>query len=287
MTAAAIETLAASPRQPWRSLLWIAPLTALWIALTYWQPGIQASGVPNTFNRLAILVMIAVGLLLGLERTDLAPSQRRNVWLAVMIPLTLWLAAVWSMAIQGVFRPGNGPPLLPIAIFLPVIVGVPIVLTSKRIGQVLDAMPTTWLIALQIYRVLGAVFLVAWARGAAPGLSALPAGIGDVTTGLLAVPAAIWLASGSEDGRRVAIAWNIFGLLDLTIAVAIGQMIALQVIVPSVASAGAGAYPAVLAPAFAVPSSILLHAVSLRQLRRAARRAGRVPHPAMAAPIAA
>jgi hypothetical protein len=47
-------------------------------------------------------------------------------------------------------------------------------------------MPATWLVALQVYRVLGAVLLVNWARGAAPGIFALPAGIGDVITGLLA-----------------------------------------------------------------------------------------------------
>ena len=42
----------------------------------------------------------------------------------------------------------------------------------------------------------------------------------------------------------------------------------LQLIVPSVQSIGAGAYPGVLTPAFVVPSSILLHALSLRQLLR-------------------
>jgi hypothetical protein len=41
-----------------------------------------------------------------------------------------------------------------------------------------------------------------------------------------------------------------------------------QLIVPSVPSAGAGAYPDVLTPAFVVPGSILLHALSLRQLIR-------------------
>jgi hypothetical protein len=35
-----------------------------------------------------------------------------------------------------------------------------------------------------------------------------------------------------------------------------------------VPSIGAGAYPNVLTPAFVVPSSILLHALSLRQLGR-------------------
>ncbi len=32
-------------RPAWRSLLWIVPLTALWIVLIYWQTSIPASGV--------------------------------------------------------------------------------------------------------------------------------------------------------------------------------------------------------------------------------------------------
>jgi len=99
----------------------------------------------------------------------------------------------------------------------------------------------------------------------------LPAGIGDVTTGLLALPVAYLLVSRNGDGVRPAIAWNIFGLLDFTIAIGIGLATApgpLQVIVPSIPNTGVGLYPAVLIPAFAVPSSILLHVLSLRQLRR-------------------
>jgi hypothetical protein len=221
-------------------------------------------------------VLLALGLWLGLERTELTPAQRRNIWLAVMIPYTLWLGLIWGAAINGAFRGGVGPiPLTPLAIFLPVIIGAPILLRSRRIGQVLDAMPPTWLVALQVYRVLGSAFLIAWARGAVPGIFALPAGIGDVITGLLALPAAIALAARTIEGRKAAIAWNIFGLLDFTVAVGIGLATSpgpLQLIVPAVTNAQLGTYPTVMIPAFAVPSSILLHALSLRQLYRRARR---------------
>ena len=261
-------------RQGWRAFLWVAGLTAFWAGLTYWQPGIQTSGVPLTALRLLIYAIIALGLWLGSERTELSPTQRRNVWLAVMIPYTLWMALIWSAAINGLFRLGASPipvPLVPLAIFVPVIIGAPILLRSRRIGEVLDAMPPTWLIALGVFRVFGSIFLVYWARNFAPGLFALPAGVGDVITGLLALPVAILLASGGEDGRKAAIAWNIFGLLDFTVAITVGLITSpgpLQLIVPSIPNAAIGLYPTVLIPAFTVPSSILLHALSLRQLRR-------------------
>jgi hypothetical protein len=165
--------------------------------------------------------------------------------------------------------------LLPLAIWLPVIIGAPILLLSQRVGQVLDAMPASWLVAVQLYRVFGSWAIAAVLRGALTGWLAWPAGIGDVLTGLFALPVAIALANGTTEGRRAAIIWNIFGLADFAIAITMGAITspgALQLIVPDVPSIGAaGAYPDVLTPAFVVPCGILLHALSLRQLYRHAR----------------
>lgn len=274
MTAVAAPADIVPPRPAWRSLLWTVPLTALWFVLIYWQPIIQASSVPATAVRLMTYGLIGVGLWLGLESTDLTPGQRRATWMAVIIPYTVWMAAAWSGAINGVFRTGTRLPALPLAIFLPVIIGAPLLLLSKRMGQVLDAMPASWLVALQLYRVFGIWALVAGLRGALPGVFGVPAGIGDTLTGLFAVPAAVAVATGTARGRRAAIAWNILGLVDFAVAVTLGAITSpgpFQLIFPHVPSIGAGAYPGVLTPAFVVPSSILLHALSLRQLRRRSR----------------
>jgi hypothetical protein len=272
MTAAAFPAGIVPPRPAWRSLLWIAPPTLVWTMLIYWQPAISASGVPTAAVRLMTYGLIGVGLWLGLEGADLTSGQRRATWLSVVVPFTLWFAVAWSAAVNGVFHADASPlPALPLAIFLPVIIGAPLLLWSKRVGQVLDAMPASWLIAVQTYRVFGSVFLAAGLRGALPGVFAVPAGIGDVLTGLFAVPAAIALATGAAQGRRAAIAWNLFGLADFAVAIALGLITSpgpFQLIVPNVPSIGAGAYPNVLTPAFVVPSSILLHALSLRQLGR-------------------
>jgi hypothetical protein len=275
MTAAAVPAGIVPLRTAWRALLWIVPLTVLWIVLIYWQPIIPTSGVPTTAHQLTAHGFIALGLWLGLESTDLTPGQRRTTWLAVMIPYTLWFAVAWSAAINGAFRTGTSLPVLPAAIFLPVIIGAPLLLLSKRVGQVLDAMPATWLVALQLYRVFGSWALAAGLRGALPGVLAWPAGIGDVLTGLFAVPAAIAVATGTAQGRKAALIWNIFGLADFAVAITLGAITSpgpFQLIVPNVPSIGAtGAYPDVLTPAFVVPGSILLHALSLRQLRRRSR----------------
>src|SRR5229473_6234565 len=236
MTTDAVTAAIVPPRPAWRSLLWTVPFTVLWTWLIYSLPVLPESGLPALAVRLMVHGLIALGLWLGLERTDLTPDQRRTTWLAIMVPFTLWAALAWTAAINGVFRTAPSPmgasptgasalPLLPLAIFLPVIVGAPLLLLSKRVGQLLDAMPTTWLVALQLYRVFGSQWLAYWLRGLLPGLWALPAGTGDVLTGLFAVPAAIALATGTAEGRKAAILWNIFGFADLAVAIILGMII--------------------------------------------------------------
>jgi hypothetical protein len=275
MTAATLGLDTAPRRRGWHALFWVVPLAALWIALNYAFPVSWASGALMVATRLTFQVMIALGLWLGLERAELTASQRSTTWLAVMVPLTLWLAVVWSAAINGVFAnvaAGSVPPIL-FARLIPLVIAAPILLWSRRIGQVLDAIPPSWIIPFQVVRLLGALFLLGWAHHTQPGIFAVPVGIADVLVGLFAVPIALSLASGSRESRQAAIAYNIFGLLDFSYSIPISTAISLHLIETGFASPQGGAYPGVMLPAFGVPLAFLLHVVSLRQLVRRNRAA--------------
>jgi len=247
--------------------------TAFWLSLNILFPQVQSTGIASVVVRLAIHIAILTGLWLGLALTEFDRAARIRIWLTIALLFTAWLGVAWWLALAGAFRAGqrSGVPALPIAIFLPVLIGLPLLLRSKRIGVLLDAMPTPWLVGLQVYRVFGGLFLVAWGRGSISGVFALPAGTGDVLVGLLALPVAYLLARRTAGARGTAIAWNVLGLLDFTIAIAMGILTSpgpLQLIVPDVANTQLATFPTVMIPAFAVPSSILLHALSLRQLWR-------------------
>ncbi|WP_409191798.1 MFS transporter [Bradyrhizobium sp. RDM4] len=275
MNTEAVSVAMIAPHPVGVSLIWTVAFTILWTWLIYSLPALAQSGFPALGVRLMAHGLIAVGLWLGLESTDLTPRQRQATWLVFMVTFTLWAAVTWTAAISGAFRAGaSSLPLLPAAILLPVIVGTPALLLSKRVGQLLDAMPPSWLVALQVYRIFGSQWLVYWLGGMLPGLWALPAGTGDVLTGLLAVPAALALATGTVEGRKGAMLWNMFGLADLAVAITLGMLMSpgpFQLIIPNGLSMGIDTFPNVLTPAFVVPSSILLHALSLRQLFRHSR----------------
>ncbi|MDP8960575.1 MAG: MFS transporter, partial [Actinomycetota bacterium] len=61
---------------------------------------------------------------------------------------------------------------------------------------------------MQLYRVIGAMFLVAFAQDRLPAEFALPAGIGDVAVGLTAPLVAYGLVRRRRWSRRAALTWN-------------------------------------------------------------------------------
>ena len=225
-------------------------ITGMYLAF----PGFATSGVPQAAELLAMLALIAYGSWLGLTRAGFVARRRLATWSVIVVPLVLWLSVVWWLALAGGFQTRLGPAP---AILLPLLIGLPILLRSRTIGLVLDATPPAWLIGLQVFRILGSAWLAGWLAGSLPGTFALPAGAGDTLVGVLALPVALLLQSGVRGARLLAVAWNVLGILDLIDASTLATLSNLVL-----------AYPLVLTPAFGVPFALLLHAVSLRQLRR-------------------
>ncbi|HKW90780.1 MAG TPA: hypothetical protein VJX92_02705 [Methylomirabilota bacterium] len=231
-----------------------------------------------TMFRPAVLAVLLMGLWAGVHRTELPPRARIATWLAVAVPLVGWFVIAEWLGRSGVYEPRpDGLPLLPIAIALPLTVGLVLALRSSRLAAVLDAIPQSWLIGVQVYRVLGLVILIQLARGLAPWQFALPAGIGDVLTGLFALPVAASLIARPGDAGPRAVAWNLFGITDLVVALTLGALTSpgpLQAL--AFDHPNQFFYPLVMIPTFAVPWSIILHGLSLRQIARRKARTDRV-----------
>jgi hypothetical protein len=118
------------------------------------------------------------------------------------------------------------------------------------------------------------VFFLGWMAGTMPGVFAWPAGIGDVITGLMALPIATAIASRRPGSTRATLLWNAFGLGDLVLAILLGALTSpgpLQHLSFEHPNLGIGAYPYAIIPAFIVPGSFVLHALSLRQLLKRPR----------------
>jgi hypothetical protein len=126
------------------------------------------------------------------------------------------------------------------------------------------------------FRIEGVVFLLYMALGHLPALFAVPAGLGDIATGLAAPFVARKLAQGT--GRRSALWWNVFGMTDLVLALALGAVTAFGLTRITPSGAPISELPLVLIPTVGVPLLFALHITSVSGLRRAPR----TPQPAPA-----
>lgn len=189
----------------------------------------------------------------------------RSIWRIIAAAFTLsgWFAvAIWIGKLD--FYNGDTRPFPTIEIGL----GVPIIagffLSRTKAGRAfVQGLSQLELVSVQLYRVLGGVFLLLWAQGKMPALFAWPAGIGDVLVG---VSAPFVARSGNSSAIRV---WNILGIMDLVVAVGTGFLTSpsrLQLFSFTEPNLLITAFPLVLVPTFLVPASILLHIFSLRKL---------------------
>jgi hypothetical protein len=230
----------------------------------------------------AIVAAILFGLHRGLVMAGWSNQDRRRIGRLSAVVLIGWFGAAIALGALGVYR-GTSDHLSTIGygILVPILIGGWLILRSSTLARVLEAVPQHWLIGVQVYRVLGVIFLILYGTGNLPGLFAWPSGLGDVLVGVLAPVVAIAYARGPHQNADLVRAWNIFGIVDLIIAVTMGFLTspsAFQVFAFDLSSELVGAFPLVLIPTYAVPISILLHLASLAKLPGNARRAEALNH---------
>ncbi len=208
-----------------------------------------------------------VGLYVGIRALPGDQWRRRRWAIGSAIIFTAWLVGVVLLAGNGFFRFAFWPRGIPIALATTLAVGY-LFLLSRTFREIIAAIPQHWLIAIQTARILGGVFLIRYFQGQLPGVFAIPAGVGDVLTGIFAPLVAYWWFAGKPYARTAAIAWNLFGMADLVNAVAIGWLTG--------GGGGGIVFPIVLIPIYAVPRAFLIHSYALIGLLRKTSR-----HPAI------
>jgi hypothetical protein len=198
-------------------------------------------------------------------------AQRRTFTISTLI-LVGWCAAAIVLALVDAYRGGQTQlPTIQYGILAPILIGGLLIWRSASVARIIDAVPQQWLIGIQVFRVMGVIFLILYATGKLPGIFAWPAGLGDVLVGIAAPIVASRFASNPLQSRKLAILWNWLGISDLIVAVGSGFLTSpspFQVFAFDLPNELIGSYPLVLIPVFLVPIAILLHITSLVKLRR-------------------
>lgn len=185
------------------------------------------------------------------------------------LSLAVWFLIALRMGLRGVFssKPGLPPSSLGLAVLVPVALYSLIYVDRGAFWNYCLGFNLRLITVLHVWRIIGLDFLLNWSKGRLPAGFAFPAGVGDIIVALTAVPLAYAIAKNKRAAKPWFIAWNVFGLLDLIVAIGSG-------ILHSGSSIGILAgngpttvlmsqFPRSLIPTFFVPLFMLLHLLAL------------------------
>lgn len=187
------------------------------------------------------------------------------------VALLAWLVYVGAIGASGLLRDVTLRPPGIFLLALPAIAFAVFAIARGAIGlRLASAIPVAWLLGLQVYRVgVEAVLQALFEAGRVPRLMTLAGGNVEIVVAL-AAPVAAWLSTRAGTGRRLALVWNVVGLLSLLNVVARGVLTApgpLQIIQAEVPNQVIGWLPYSYIPGMMVPLALVLHLLAFRALR--------------------
>ena len=125
--------------------------------------------------------------------------------------LTFSLTGVYELALDQLYAP-SAP-----AIVLPIFIMLGYSWKSETLREMLDVTPDHWLFLPHVTRLSGfSILALMWADVLPPHV-AWPIGAGDILCAVVAIPAAIWVATG-QPKKPALLGFAILGIADFVIA---------------------------------------------------------------------
>jgi hypothetical protein len=209
-----------------------------------------------------------------MTQTSIHVSRQPSVlpWLGMGTLLLLWGGLIISLAEADAFRQTPGlPPIRVIgAIVVPVLAGI----TLWRFSPRFRAWTETWdlgaLVAMQTFRVAGAVFLFFWWIGSLPMIFAWVAALGDIAVGVFAVGTTLAVSRQSAGWKDSVKRLTVFGIADFATVLVTATLSAegrLLHFAGQPLPSAMQAMPMIMIPGFLVPIFILLLLLQWQRVR--------------------
>jgi hypothetical protein len=189
----------------------------------------------------------------------------------VLAGLSAWFIYAGLMGYFGVLKntamrpPGTAFLLVPVLFFLFLFI-----VRFSANARIILAFPLWIILGAQCFRVGVELFLhQLWIGGLVPKMLTFEGANVDIYIGASA-PVIAWLSTRGRLGLKLALAWNVLGLLALTNVVTRAVLTSpgpFNVIHAEVPNRMFGTFPFMFIPGFFVPLAVTLHVLAIRAIR--------------------
>ncbi len=199
-----------------------------------------------------------------------ASYLNRRAAFRVLVGLSVWFIYAGLIGYSGVVRntamrpPGIVFLIVPVIVFL-----IVFIVRSSASARVALAFPLWIILGTQCFRIGVELFLhQLWIDGLVPKMLTFEGANVDIYIGASA-PLIAWLSTRGRLGIRLALAWNVLGLLALSNVVIRSVLTApgpFNLIHAEVPNLMMGTFPFMFIPGFFVPLALVLHVLALRAI---------------------
>ena len=181
----------------------------------------------------------------------------RRMTFAIIAGLAIWLAYVGLFSSLGYMRDASLRPPGIVWVVGPVVLFVVFVVRSNIGARVAAAIPLWLILGFESFRI---------EDGLVPKLLTYAGGNVDMFVGLSA-PIIAWIATRGRLGLRLAMGWNVLGLLSLANVAASSVLTGpLKLISTEVPNVAMGIFPYTFIPGFLAPLAVTLHVLAIRAI---------------------
>ena len=216
------------------------------------------------------LMLILTGLNAALKRTGWEKNRRRKIFIGTAVVILFWTVLLLILSYKGFFADFSKFPPRPALIVLIPLPFVLLIAFSKRGTQLLRLVPPHWLVYMQSFRIVVELLLLfAFIAGKLPVQMTLEGRNFDVVTGVLALPAGYLLARRKNSAKKMAVAFNIVGILllvNILVIAVLSMPTPIRYFMNEPSNTLVAQFPFILLPGVLVPVAYGLHIFSLRQL---------------------
>lgn len=217
---------------------------------------------------LFLIVIIYQGLKSGMR--SFSESRRKRILRNYVLVLTGWIGIISIASLSGFTSNWESLPPRPPLFVLPPLIVLIFILRSDTTKEILQNVKPHRLMNIQAFRIPVEIFIwLLFLANVTPIQMTFEGRNWDILVGLTAPIFAFLAFANGKNNRKLAIAWNIGGLLllgnILTVAI-LSMPIPIRVFMNEPANTEVGNFPVIFLPTILVTVAYYFHAFSLKQL---------------------